>query len=180
LQGVLQKMPAIADQGAFQSRIWTSQGRGAGPLPGGTLPAMARSFRHRIRVRYAECDPQGVVFNANYFAYFDLAITELWREAFGSYEHMLDSGTDMVVAEATARYLDSAAFDDEIDLVAHVTRLGNTSMVTHMQVWRDESLLVDGELRHVFVDPGTKRKKPMSDDIRRGLEPYCDEVGAEA
>src|SRR3954464_127428 len=34
--------------------------------------AMAHEFTHRIRVRYAECDPQGVVFNANYYAYYDL------------------------------------------------------------------------------------------------------------
>ena len=37
-------------------------------------------FRHPIRVRYNECDPQGHVFNANYLAYFDIAMTELWRE----------------------------------------------------------------------------------------------------
>jgi acyl-CoA thioester hydrolase len=141
---------------------------------------MPHSFRHRIRVRYSECDPQGVVFNANYFTYFDLAITELWREAFGAYDVMLDSGTDLVVAEATARYRDSATFDDEIDIVANVKRLGNTSMITHMQIWRGESLLIDGELRHVFIDPATKQKKPMPDEIRGGLAPYCDEVKAEA
>ena len=42
-----------------------------------------REFRHTIRVRYNECDPQGHVFNANYLAYFDLAMTELWRELGG-------------------------------------------------------------------------------------------------
>ena len=45
---------------------------------------MGQTFTHRIRVRYAECDPQGVVFNANYYAYFDLLMTELWREAVGA------------------------------------------------------------------------------------------------
>ncbi len=29
---------------------------------------------------------QGVVFNAHYLAYVDVAITELWRAAFGGYE----------------------------------------------------------------------------------------------
>ena len=28
-------------------------------------------FVHELRVRYGECDPQGIVFNANYLAYFD-------------------------------------------------------------------------------------------------------------
>ena len=30
---------------------------------------MGRPFVHSVRVRYAECDRQGVVFNAYYFAY---------------------------------------------------------------------------------------------------------------
>ena len=30
-------------------------------------------------MRYHECDVQGVVFNANYFAYFDVALTEFMR-----------------------------------------------------------------------------------------------------
>jgi len=34
-------------------------------------------FVHPLRVRYGECDPQQIVFNANYFAYFDVAMTEL-------------------------------------------------------------------------------------------------------
>ena len=36
-------------------------------------------FVHELRVRYGECDPQGIVFNANYLAYFDHTVTELWR-----------------------------------------------------------------------------------------------------
>jgi acyl-CoA thioester hydrolase len=35
-------------------------------------------FVHELRVRYAECDPQNIVFNANYLVYFDVAFTELW------------------------------------------------------------------------------------------------------
>ena len=44
---------------------------------------MGEIFRHRLRVRYHECDPQAIVFNAHYLAYCDLAVTELWRETMG-------------------------------------------------------------------------------------------------
>ena len=57
-----------------------------------------------MRVRYAECDQQRVVFNAHYFAYFDVALTEVWRHAGIPYERMIASGTDMVVVEARARF----------------------------------------------------------------------------
>jgi acyl-CoA thioester hydrolase len=133
-------------------------------------------FRHRLRVRYAECDPQGIVFNANYVMYFDVAITELWREAFGSYDRMLAAGTDMVVAEVRVRYLGPARFDDELDFELAVSRLGDTGMTTSIAVERaaDQAPVVEGDLRHVFVDPQTLRKKAIPDDLRAALEPYAD------
>ena len=86
---------------------------------GSTLPAVSPPFRHRIRVRYSECDLQGVVFNANYLTYLDEAMTELFRTALdGGYQAMVDAGVDMVVAESTLRYLAPARFDDEIEVEA--------------------------------------------------------------
>ena len=34
-------------------------------------------FTYKLRVRFNECDPQSVAFNANYLAYIDVAITDL-------------------------------------------------------------------------------------------------------
>jgi acyl-CoA thioester hydrolase len=136
---------------------------------------MGRTFNHRLRVRYGECDQQGVVFNAHYLMYFDVALTELWREALGAYGDMLESGTDMVVAEARARYLASAGFDDEIDVEVRISRLGVTGMSTRMTVRRDSTVVVEGDMRHVFIDPATKVKKPIPDDIRGALSPYLEQ-----
>src|SRR3954465_2391015 len=108
---------------------------------------MSEPFRHRIRVRYAECDAQSIVFNAHYFAYFDLALTELYREAFGSYQSMLERGVDLVVGEATARFRAPARFDDEIDLDVTVTRLGTTGITTRYDVRRDGEAPGGGEPR---------------------------------
>ncbi len=133
---------------------------------------MPAPFVHRLRVRYGECDPQGVVFNANFIMYFDVALTELWREAIGRYDAMLEAGTDMVVAEARARYLAPAGFDDELDIELQITRLGNTGMTTELSVRRGDTTVVEGEMRHVFIDPATKFKKPMPEDIRAAMVLY--------
>ncbi len=135
---------------------------------------MGHAFTHRIRVRYAECDPQGVVFNANYYAYYDLLITELWREALGGYNAMVESGADMSVVESRARYIEPARFDDELDLTARISRLGNTAMSTAITITRasDGAHLIEGEIHHVFIDPATYTKIPIPDTIRAGLEPY--------
>ncbi|MDQ3588343.1 MAG: acyl-CoA thioesterase [Actinomycetota bacterium] len=141
---------------------------------------MPRRFSHRLRVRYSECDPQNVVFNAHYVAWFDILMTELWRQVPGGYAAMVGAGTEMVVAQVSVRYLAGAHFDDELDLSASVGRLGNTGMTTHIEVLRGEEALADGELRHVFIDLASKQKRPIPDEVRRALEPYLEPVEAPA
>lgn len=134
---------------------------------------MAEPFIHRLRVRYAECDPQGVLFNANYLAYIDHTITELWRAAYGGYQAMLDRGVDIVVAEVRMRFLGSARFDEEITVEATVTRLGTTSVTSAHRFRRaDGELLLDSEIRHVWIDRATATKTPMPDWARAGLVPW--------
>ncbi len=132
---------------------------------------MAEPFRHRLRVRYNECDPQGHVFNANYLAYFDLALTELWRELDG-YDSMLAEGTDMVVAEARLRYLAPLRFDDEIELTVGPIAFGNTSMTSAVAIERAGELAAEGELRHVFLDLERSAKVPVPEAVRSGLARY--------
>ncbi|HEU5063987.1 MAG TPA: thioesterase family protein [Solirubrobacterales bacterium] len=135
---------------------------------------MSTRFSHEFRVRYGECDPQGIVFNANYLAYFDHAITELWREAFGSYAVMEERGIDMVVAEVNAQFRGSARFDELVTISAAIERLGTTSMTTRLWLHRGEELLVEGWIRHVFVDAESFEKTEIPDWLREGLEPYLD------
>jgi len=128
-------------------------------------------------VRYSECDPQGVVFNANYVAYFDVVITEMWREALGRYQDLVDSGIDMVVAEVNVRYVGSAAFDDVLEFEAWLTRVGDTAISTRIDASVSGRPVIEGRMRHVFIDAGTKQKCPMPEHVRKALTPY---VGSEA
>ena len=133
---------------------------------------MARVFRHQLRIRYGECDPQGVVFNANYLAFFDVILTEFWREAVGDYSAMVEQGADMVVAESRIRFASPAGFDDLLDFELTVSRLGNTALSTSIDARVGDRLVVQGEMRHVFIDPATKAKRVMPESIRGALEPY--------
>jgi acyl-CoA thioester hydrolase len=133
------------------------------------------AFVHRLRVRYAECDPQGWVFNAHYLAYFDVALTELWREAIGPYGEMVEQGVDMVVAESQLRYLAPAHFDQELEISLEIERLGHTSMTTDVTMCVGSTAVVRGKVRHVFIaiegsEKGEKVEIPLW--IRRGLERF--------
>ena len=130
---------------------------------------MGRSHTHRMRVSYGDCDPSGVVFNPNYLAFYDIALTELWREVAGGYDAMMEEGVDLQVVEATARYRAPARFDDEIDVTIEVTRLGTTSMLTSGEIRRDGALLVELELAYVFVDAAELTKIAIPDRFRAAL-----------
>ena len=132
------------------------------------------SFVHGLRVRYGECDPQGIVFNPNYMAYFDHTVSELWRASqLRSWDAMVERGVDVVVAEANVRFRAPARFDDVLALRARIARFGTTSMTTEVEIARDGELLVEGWLRQVFVDAKTWKKAEIPGWVREALGAYA-------
>jgi acyl-CoA thioester hydrolase len=141
---------------------------------------MEQPFVHKLRVRYGECDPQGIVFNANYLLYFDVAFTELWRAAVGPWQEMVQRGVDAVVADASLSFRAPARFDDQLELTARIVRLGRSAITTEIDVLRDGQLLVAGRLRHVCVSTPTESSNSEQlmttawpADIRQGLETFA-------
>jgi acyl-CoA thioester hydrolase len=123
-----------------------------------------------LRVRYGECDAQGIVFNPNYLAYFDVAVTELFRETIGPWETLVQRGVDVVVAETNLRFRAPARFDDVIAIRTRVGQVGTTSVRLEMDIYRGAELLVEGWLRQVFVDAKTWAKTEVPDWVR---EPFA-------
>jgi acyl-CoA thioester hydrolase len=136
---------------------------------------MSSVFTHRVRVRFYECDPQGVVWNANFLNYLDVAQTELMRVTRGPYAELAGTGIEVVMAEARLRFLAPARFDDEVDIELDLRRLGTTAMTTRMIVRREGAELVEGEARYVYVDRDSGRKAPIPEKVRSSLEPYLTE-----
>lgn len=135
------------------------------------MPAI-EPFRHRLRVRYVECDMQGRVFNAHYLTWFDLAHTELLRATAGPYTALVAAGWDLVVAEAGVRYRGAARFDDELELEVLLAPLTTASMTSSYAVRRDGELLTEGWVRHVCVDAASFAKRPWPASLRSAVAPY--------
>jgi len=66
-----------------------------------------------------------------------------------------------------------ARFDDEIELAVRVVELGTTSMSTAIDATRASELLVEGRMRHVFIDPATLAKQPIPPGVRERLADYA-------
>jgi acyl-CoA thioester hydrolase len=102
-----------------------------------------------------------------------MAITELFRDAFGGWQGPMDEhGLDMVVAEANVRYRAPLRFDEEIELVTVVEKLGETSLVCAIIVERDGDVAAEVSIRHVFVDAEGRAKAPIPDAVRERLGDY--------
>jgi acyl-CoA thioester hydrolase len=82
----------------------------------------------------------------------------------------------MVVAEVNVRFLGSAAFDDELHFEARVTRLGETAISTRIDAGVGEQRVIEARMRHVFIDPATKGKRPIPPHVREALSSYLDEA----
>jgi acyl-CoA thioester hydrolase len=136
---------------------------------------LGEPFRHRLRVRYHECDPQAIVFNANYLTYLDLAVTEMWRETMGGLEAMLERGLDFVAAEVKIRFRRPLRFDDEFEVRLSIAEMRTSAVRTEASIERDGVTAAEGELRHVLIDPASGDKTPIPDDVRESLGRYARE-----
>ena len=128
-------------------------------------------FVHRLRVRYIECDMQGIVFNSHFYTWMDIAHTEWIRMLLGPLEVLHGHGVDVVVAESGARYLASARFDQEVDIEVRLDSLTTTSMTTVHTFRHDGQVLVEGRIRHVCVDADSWTKTPWPAGVRAVFEP---------
>lgn len=134
---------------------------------------MARSdFRmvHRLRVRWAEVDRQGIVFNGNYLLYFDIGVTEYWRAIGCPYpEGLTAAGSDLFVRKATVEYHGPAHYDDLIDVCVRVAAIGTSSIRIAIEIHREEELLASGELIYVNADPSARAAAPVPGFLREAI-----------
>jgi acyl-CoA thioester hydrolase len=112
------------------------------------------SLRVPLRVRWAEADAQGIVFNGHYLTYFDVAVTEYWRTIGLPYPQGLEgTGVDVFAVKSTVEYKAPAHFDDELTICVRIARLGNSSMTFELAIERDANIITRGELIYACADP---------------------------
>lgn len=119
----------------------------ADPAPGPpdvTADGMPRA-RIRVRPRYGEVDSMGVVYHANYLAYFDMGRTEVMRQRGLPYAELEHRGFQLVVMEVGVRYRRPARYDEELELVSWVARVRHATVLFEYELFGpDGELLVTG------------------------------------
>jgi acyl-CoA thioester hydrolase len=120
------------------------------------------------KIRYSDCDPQGIVFNGHYGRYWDDAVTDWMDEAgFGGFD-LGGTGADMVAARMEIDFKAPATMGDVLETTVGVERLGTTSMTIGITSRRqsDGEVIVAGREVIVFIDPSSRQPIPIPDPIR--------------
>ena len=84
------------------------------------------SYTHQIRVRYVDCDMQGVVYNAHYLTFIDDAFDCWMRELAWDFEKELEA--EIMLKSANITWHKPVRFGDDLVTVSytHLTLPTNT------------------------------------------------------
>ena len=88
---------------------------------------MASEHEIEIRVRYSETDAMGFLHHSNYFNYYEMGRTELFRSQGGDYRQMEADGRYFVVVSLEAKYRHPARYDDLLKLVTRLVKVAFTT-----------------------------------------------------
>ena len=107
----------------------------------------------QIRVRYEETDRMGFVYYGNYFTWFEVGRTELFRSLGLPYKIFEERGIMLPVTEAESRYKRPAGYDDLLLLETSVSRLsGARIQFEYRLLAQNGSVIALGSTGHAFVD----------------------------
>jgi acyl-CoA thioester hydrolase len=128
---------------------------------------MTDPFVHRIRVRYAEVDGQGVVFNAHWLTYCDDACTR-FMESMGFGSIWIDE-FDVMLVRAVLEWQGPARFDDWVDIAVQPTRLGTKSFDLSYRASVAGVPACTATITYVSVKPGANTSVEIPAKVREAL-----------
>jgi YbgC/YbaW family acyl-CoA thioester hydrolase len=131
------------------------------------------------KIRYSDCDPQGIVFNANFARYWDDALTDWFEEAGYGGAGLGETGVDVVAARLEIDFRSTAALGDVLETSIVVERVGNTSMTVGFTTRRlsDQTVVAEGREVLVFVDERDFKPTLVPEAIRAELAPESGRAG---
>lgn len=113
-----------------------------------------------IRVRYAETDQMGVVYHANYLAWFESARIHMLDELDLPYKQLEAEGYLLPVLDCQLSYKQPARFDDRLVVIARVTQPPRARLHISYEVFRGDTLLTTGATTHTFINPEGRLIRP--------------------
>ena len=131
--------------------------------------------KHRMRVRWKECDAQGIVFYGSYLDFIDVSETEYFRNLnILLHDEKQREEFDLVVVNLNLDYKSPAMMDDLIDVYLSTTNIGKNSLIKECQIYQvcNQTLLLSGEITSVNFDQKTGESKPIPTEIKNIIKHF--------
>ena len=128
----------------------------------------AEAFSHRIRVRYAEVDGQGVVFNAHWLTYFDEACTR-FVESWGFGPDYWIYEFDVMLVKVVVEWSGPARFDEWVDIAVEPARIGTKSFDLRYRASVAGRPASEAVITYVAIKPATNDSIELPDQVRTAL-----------
>jgi acyl-CoA thioester hydrolase len=124
-----------------------------------------------FRVRYSETDQMGVVYYANYLAWFDACRTELFINLGIRYKEMEEKSYFLPVIESNIKYLSPARYDDQVMVAVEVADITGVRVFFNYRVFRgsDNRLVAEASTVHAMTDANGKPKR-IPGEVKDALE----------
>ena len=127
-------------------------------------------FTTRIRVRFGDADPAGLVYYPVLFHYCHVAMEEFLAERLGIPYHklMAEERIGFPTVSSKAEFFKPLVYGDEADIDVSVSRQGQSSATFEYNIRRasDSALCVSATNVHVSMNLDTHRAVPIPDRFR--------------
>jgi YbgC/YbaW family acyl-CoA thioester hydrolase len=132
------------------------------------------AYEHRLRVRFHDTDPAGIVFFANIFVFCHDAFEEMMRAVGVPLDELIRTREQILpLGHAEADFKKPFRHGVLVTVRVTIGKLSDRSLRVDYEL-KDEAgeLLATSSMAHVAVDPATGRSTALSPRLRAALEPH--------
>jgi 4-hydroxybenzoyl-CoA thioesterase len=131
-------------------------------------------FSTRIKVRFGDCDPAGLVYYPSIFHYCHVAMEEFFAERCGiGYDKLMaDERIGFPTVNAQAEFFAPLVYGDEAEVEVSISRVGRSSVTFEYNVRRanDQTLCARSTQVHVAMSLDKRTAVQIPDKYRRAFE----------
>jgi len=136
---------------------------------------MTSLIRHRLAVRFNDCDPLGHANNASYLTYLEQARFTLWR---AQLNFMAKSAADagprglgFILARAELDFLAQVRYGDELEVRLGLAAIGRTSFTYEYEIvdLASGTIVVNARSVQVYFDYDGQKAVPIPEELREKL-----------
>ncbi|MDY2899939.1 MAG: thioesterase family protein [Candidatus Aphodousia sp.] len=135
--------------------------------------AVPEYFSKDCLIRFAHCDPAGIVFHPNFFVLFNGLIEDWFREGMQlPWEDMAKSDVLIPVVNVGSDFFKPFHIGDRGQMRLHVKHIGTSSFTVEINFFKDDQLHVRCHETMVCIDRQNRRSTPIPDFLRQKLRNY--------